>query len=180
MKILITTAYSPSPRTRTFVKDLVSVLPGSLKLSRGKLSMDLLGAIASDEGAEKVIIVKEYHGNPSALEVYEVRDAELHKEGTIKLKGVTLSSERGKRVYNVRAVGVRAYSLLPGVSEVVEKLSKLLGLPLVQEPGEASKYDLIMDVEPREGWYEVLFRTPGSRAPVGPALRVREVVEGEG
>ena len=180
MKILVTTAYSPSPRTRTFVKDLVSVLPNAGKLSRGKLSLDLLGAVAADEGAEKVIIVKEFHGNPSGLEVYAVRDAELVKEGEIKLRGVSLSSERGRRVYNVRKVGIRAYNLVPGTDEVVDKLSRLLGIPKIEEPSEASEYDLIMDVEPAERGFEVAFRTPGSKAPVGPVLRVREVVEGEG
>jgi len=180
LKILVTTAYSPSPRTRTFVKDLVSVLPNAEKLSRGKLSLDLLGAVAADEGAEKVIIVKEFHGNPSALEVYAVRDAELVKEGEIRLRGVSLSSERGRRVYNVRRAGVRAYGLVPGAEEVAERLAKLLGLPEIAEPSEASEYDLIMDVEPSERGFEVVFRTPGSRAPVGPVLRVREVVEGEG
>jgi len=180
LKVLITTAYSPSPRTRTFVKDLVSVLPGSSKLSRGKISMELLGAIAADEGADKVIIVKEYHGNPSSLEVYDVVDAELVPRGTIKLKGVTLSSERGKRVYNARKVGIRAYSLIPEAQEMAEKLSELLGLPLIEKEEEASEYDLILDVEPHEAGFEVIFRTPGSRAPVGPSLRVREVVEGEG
>ncbi len=181
MKILITTAYSPSPRTRTFVKDLVSVIPGSEKLSRGKLSLDLLGAVAADQEADKVIIVKEYHGNPSSLEVYRVEEAELVKEGEIKLRGVTLSSEKGKRVYNARKVGVRGYNLMPEVREVAEKIAKLLNLPIIEEPSQASEFDLILDVEPRERGFEVLFRTPGSKSPVGPSMRVREVVlEGEG
>ncbi len=178
--ILVTTAYSPSNRTRSFVKDLVSILSDSKSLSRGKLNMDLLGAVATEEGADKVIIVKEKNGNPESLEVYKVEEAELKPLGVIKLKGITLARERGKRLYNVKKVCVRGYNLLPDIADLANKISKLLDLPLVKSPEEAKECDLIMDIEPKGKDYEVIFRIPGSPQAIGPTWRLKGVeVRGE-
>ncbi len=178
--ILVTTAYSPSNRTRSFVKDLVSILTDSKSLSRGKLNMELLGAIATEEGANKVIVVKEKNGNPESLEVYKVEEAELKPLGIIRLKGITLARERGKRLYNVKKVCIRGYNLLPNVAELANKISVLLDLPLISDPEEAKECDLIMDIEPRGKDYEVIFRIPGSPQAVGPTWRLRGVeVRGE-
>ncbi len=178
--ILVTTAYSPSNRTRSFVKDLIAILPNSKSVSRGKLNLALLGAVAAEEGAEKVVIVKEKNGNPEALEVYEVKEAELVPLGTVRLKGVTLAREKGKRLYNVKRVCLRGYNLLPDVLDLVKKVSFLLNIPLAESPEEAKDCDLIMDIEPKGNLYEVVFRVPGSPQPVGPSWRLRGVeVRGE-
>ncbi len=173
--ILVTTAYSPSNRTRSFVKDLVSILPDSKSLSRGKMSMDLLGAIATEEGANKVIIVKERNGNPESIEVYKVEEAELKPLGIIKLKGITLARERGKRLYNLRKVCIRGYNLLPNVARIAMAISKLLELPLIERPEDTKDCELLMDIEPKGNEYEVVFRIPGSPQAIGPTWRVKGI-----
>ncbi|UXD21848.1 Brix domain protein [Ignicoccus pacificus DSM 13166] len=176
MKYLITTTHSPSQRTRTFVKDLASVLPNSEKVSRGKLSLDLLGAIAADMGADKVLIVGERYGNPSFIEVYDVENAELVKRGTIRLKGVSLSSETKRRVYNVKSLCLEKEVLDEKAQEVLQRLSEILSIPFCE--GES---DLKASLERGERGFELVFRAPGSKAIVGPVIRIREIdIEGEG
>jgi len=93
-KIVVTTSRRPSPRTRSFVKDLVSVLPGALRVTRGHLTMDELGVLASSHGADRLVVVGERKGNPSIIRVYEVSPPTTPRNiVTFKIVGLSLARE---------------------------------------------------------------------------------------
>ncbi len=173
MKYLLTTSRKPSQRTRTFLKDLASILPNSERLSRGKTSVELLGSIASDMGVKRVLIVKEKNGNPHAIEVYSVQGVDLVPLGTIVLSGLTLSSETGRRVYNVRSVCIDERAIDEETKHVIESLKELLDLS-----GCKGDEDLVMSVERDERGFEVAFRPSGSNLRVGPVIRIAGVERG--
>jgi len=98
VKILVTTSRRPNRRIRSFVKDLVSVIPGSIRITRGHLSMKDLALDAANLGASRVIIVADRRGNPGIIRSYSVvKEGEGFKLENIVsfiVKGVTLSRDR--------------------------------------------------------------------------------------
>ena len=65
--ILISTSRRPSTRTRSFVKELLGVIPLSFQVTRGKKSIEELNDIAVLKGSRRLMIVESKDGNPSAL-----------------------------------------------------------------------------------------------------------------
>ncbi len=65
--MLISTSRRPSTRTRSFVKELLGVIPLSFYITRGKKSIEELKDIAVLKGCRRLMIVESKDGNPSAL-----------------------------------------------------------------------------------------------------------------
>ena len=65
--MLISTSRRPSTRTRSFVKELLGVIPLSFQVTRGKKSIEELKDIAVLKGCRRLMIVESKDGNPSAL-----------------------------------------------------------------------------------------------------------------
>jgi len=65
--MLISTSRRPSTRTRSFVKELLGVIPLSFQVTRGKKSIEELIDIAILKGCRRLMIVESKDGNPSAL-----------------------------------------------------------------------------------------------------------------
>jgi len=65
--MLISTSRRPSTRTRSFVKELLGVIPLSFQVTRGKKSIEELKDIAVLKGCRRLMIVESRDGNPSAL-----------------------------------------------------------------------------------------------------------------
>ncbi len=96
VEFIVTTSRRPSPRSRSFVKDLVSVLPGGIRLTRGHSSYVDLAREALMVGCSRVIIIGERRGNPGVIRVYEPTSSlELRHIVTFIILGVKLSRESG-------------------------------------------------------------------------------------
>ena len=93
--ILVTTSRRPSPRVRSFVKDLVGVIPGAHRFTRGHFSMSELAREAYNMGADRIVVVGERRGNPGIVRVYGYTLDLLEAKNivTFIVKGVTLSRE---------------------------------------------------------------------------------------
>lgn len=70
--MLISSSRSPSQQTRSVCKWMASFF-GCKYLSRGKRSLDELLLLADDE---PLMVIGEYHGNPSSLLIYNAENAE--------------------------------------------------------------------------------------------------------
>ncbi len=111
--ILLTTSHNPSYRTRSFVKDLASSLPGILRVHRGKKSLLEIVFEARRYSIRHVIVVGERKGNPGSLKIYRIewsnypRGVLIHK-ASILFSGVKLSRDIPgySRVFNPETVSV--------------------------------------------------------------------------
>lgn len=65
--MLISTSRRPSTRTRSFVKELLGVIPLSFQVTRGKKPIEELKDIAILKGCRRLMIVESKDGNPSTL-----------------------------------------------------------------------------------------------------------------
>ncbi len=110
--ILITTSHKPSPRTRSFVKDLASIIPYSKTLTRGKKTLDELAVEAHRYRCKYFIVVGERRGNPSLIRIYMIdytgRYPKPVHTASIILRGVTLSRENPEAIktYGIETIGL--------------------------------------------------------------------------
>ncbi len=97
-RIIVTTSRRPSPRTRSLVKDLVNVIPGAIRLTRGHLTYKELSIEAATMGADRVLIIGEKRGNPSIIRIYTPQPGRgLENIVTLIVKGAKLAREAGIR-----------------------------------------------------------------------------------
>ncbi|KSW12630.1 Brix domain containing protein [Pyrodictium occultum] len=182
--MLVTTSHRPTQRVRSFVKDLVSVLPGAERLTRGKATLRDLYYEAAARGAKRVIVVSVWKGNPGTVNVYqplEPPEMELRLMARILLRGVRLSRETpgAQRAYGARSLGVH---VAPSAGQALHSLADLLSRAFLARVAldyeEAlARFDVVAVV--REGsrsLAEVEFRCSTGRA-CGPLLRIAGVVD---
>jgi len=99
MTYIVTTSHRPSQRTRSFVKELVRVLPRALRINRGKRTLEDLLYDAVELRAKRIIVAGERRGNPGLLRFYEPRPpGGLALLSEMLLRGVTLAREAGARL----------------------------------------------------------------------------------
>ena len=179
--ILVTTSHRPSQRVRSFVKDLVSVLPRAVKMNRGKATLRDLYYDAVSLGARRVVVVSTWKGNPGTLRVYEPAEPPgegLRQLASIRLRGVRLSRETPGAV---RARGTRVLGVYveEGSGEPQRLLADLLVKAflarLLLDP-ETPGVDAVAHVAARPGLLAELYFTCGGRR-CGPTLRVVSAVD---
>jgi U3 small nucleolar ribonucleoprotein protein IMP4 len=100
---LVTTSHRPSQRLRSFVKDLTLILPGSVRVTRGKRRLVDLAYLALLLKKKYLVVATNKKGNPAVIHVYVVHyDAEgkvtASKYFDMLLGGVRLSREGGAKL----------------------------------------------------------------------------------
>jgi U3 small nucleolar ribonucleoprotein protein IMP4 len=76
-KILITTSRNPTQRIRTFCNDLTHTLPNSIRINRGKSSLNTLAEKALEHEAERIIIADRWKGNLGKIQLFTLGDTGL-------------------------------------------------------------------------------------------------------
>lgn len=183
-RLIVTTSRAPSPRTRSFIKDLVAVIPGAERLNRGHLTLEELAITAKAKGADRVVIVGERRGNPSIIRVYEPTlgsASPLRNIVTFIVTGVSLSRELGRPRPGKVARLLVADPGDESLDEYVEAVIRAFGAQLLVEgrrPGPGS----VVAKLARSGDIVVLEFEHSGR-PVGPRLKLRspsKMIKGEG
>lgn len=68
-RVLVTTSRDPSTRLAAFSKEIRLLLPGSIRLNRGKTVLGELVSSAEKSGLTDIILLHEHRGTPTALTV---------------------------------------------------------------------------------------------------------------
>jgi U3 small nucleolar ribonucleoprotein protein IMP4 len=93
-KFVITTSRKPSQRTRSFLRDLVRVIPWSFHFTRGSCSLNDLADELTVLGINRLLIIHEKKGNPSLVKFYKLEDGKLaERDYRIRIKGISLARE---------------------------------------------------------------------------------------
>ena len=101
-KFMLTTSRNPSQRTRSFIRDLVRVIPWSFHFTRGSCSLKDLADELENLGINRLLILHEKKGNPSLMKFYKLVDGILsERDYRVRIKGITLARElnRGRSVF---------------------------------------------------------------------------------
>ena len=108
---LFSSSRKPAARTRTFLKELVRIIPDSTLVGRGKQPIDAITEDARQQGYRRVAIVTEMHGNPHSIGIIDVDETGWHwLEGRVVMKSVKLSREFGSRVSHPNGIAVEGKS----------------------------------------------------------------------
>lgn len=177
-KVVITTSREPSPRTRSFVKDLCSLASWLVRLNRGKMTFYDIVEEAVSEGSSTLAVIGEMKGNPSIIRLYDLSDATLTGKVlntyTIILKGVSLSRELGHHGVNLEDV---KEILIEPPKEINEE-SKMAFFALHQlfnsgmKPPEDGKY---ISINVNTVYNMIKFRLNPGNQPVGPVIRYKKI-----
>ena len=183
-RFIITTCRRPGRRLRSFVKDLIKVLPGGIRITRGKQSLDDLAILAQSLGVNLMMIVDSMKGNPARFRFFEVKSF-TYEELSFKIlfSGIKLireipNSDLPSRVSScIIATYENAYE---DIRFLCENLANLFDLPYIEaESVELLKgmADTIMWISPSKmDLAKIIFINGKSGKTIGPILRVRKVI----
>ncbi len=182
VRILVTTSHRPSQRVRSFAKDLASVLPEAVKVNRGKSSLRDLYYDAVGYGAERVVVIGVWKGNPGLLRVYsvslDVSSPGLHLISEIRLAGVALRREipGSQKIMGVRRLAIDATTAPRELGDVVDTFSRSFLASIVFEEERLSRFDVVLRVESSKP-LTLAFYCTGTGRPCGPRLRVAGILD---
>jgi len=175
-KILLTTSRSPTPRIRTFCNDLTRVMPNMVRVNRGKMSMDEVAEKALEHGADRVVVVDRWQGEPSKIEFFHIGASGLvHVPPSLYIAGIRLQREfaptRLKRFHSLVITQSLGNSL-----EIVDSLSKFFNLPVLPEKEASSQYPVAMRVSKDAAErVQITFILLPQNVEIGPRITMRRV-----
>ncbi len=188
MVYLLTTSHKPSRRLRSFLKDFASILPGAIKINRGKRKLEDLLYDAIELKASRLIILREFKGNPAGIDVYRVDTEEevLKLIASFHIRGVRLSREtiEAVRIYNPQTFAIYAGQITHRIEEefvdvFVKAFNVKMHLGTIEEA--AGKIDVlaIPKWDNRERIVKLFFINPSSKRLGGPLIKITRVVDYE-
>ncbi|MHA1302429.1 MAG: hypothetical protein ACTSQE_00110 [Candidatus Heimdallarchaeaceae archaeon] len=122
-KIVFTTSRRPSNKTRSFIKDIVSVIPNSSKYARGTQSLDYLLNLLKNRGFQIAVVINSVKGNPNFWRIFDLSgESPVEFSYAIKLRGLTLSREYTSKRASQPQFGILISSLHNEEEENVLKL----------------------------------------------------------
>ena len=126
-KIGFTTSRSPTNKTRTFIHDMVSMVPNSSRIPRGSANETFCLTSMKNQGYETAIIVNSVKGNPNFVRLFSLTNEIEELPYAIKIRGLTLSRDYlEKRRQRKPAVSILISTIENPVEE--EILRKFLGI----------------------------------------------------
>ena len=176
--IMITMSRRPTRLIRTFCNELAATLPKAVRVNRGKMSFEDIAEKAWELGADRVILVSRWKGNPGKICLFKLGEEGLRPfPPLIYIYGIKLRRSMGVRLGRVGSLGVEAR---PGRERLGRALADFLNVPFLssEEVEEArGELDLILRVKPDVERYAVMsfFRAQDGRE-VGPRIRVRHLI----
>ncbi len=188
MVYLLTTSHKPSRRLRSFLKDLASILPNAVKVNRGKKKLEDLLYDAIELKATRLIILREYKGNPAGIDVYRVdfEDESLKPLASFRIRGVRLSREtvESVRIYNPRTLAIYAGQATHKVEEeFIDIFVKAFNVKIHFGTFEeiAGKIDVlaIPKWDNRERIIKLFFVNPSTKRLGGPLIKFTRVIDHE-
>lgn len=132
-KVLLSTSRNPTPRIRTFCRDLSRVIPCMVRINRGKMSTDEVAEKALQHEADRVVIIDRWQGGPSRMKFYQV-----HESGLVLFPPtIQIGSIKLQREFGVSKVKLTSSTVIPEpnssreLQRVVCAFSDFLGIPIL-------------------------------------------------
>jgi len=173
VRLVITTSRRPTQRIREFCKDLFEVIPSSIKLNRGKLSVEGMCAMASDLGATGVLVVEREKGGPGRIVLLKSDvDGTWLQASALKLSHIRTRREHGSKG---RGPTVEAMVAAQGMDRrergLVDDIAALLGLVVVESPAK-SVHRCVIEASPCDREVEFVVKVYPGGIQVGPSFVV--------
>jgi rRNA maturation protein Rpf1 len=178
--LLITTSRKTSNRVRSFVRDLWTVLPTTIRFNRGGMGLAELAARVGQSGSTAALVVSMWKGNPSLLVFINSEGLEVV---TIKIESAKLRREVNP-TKTTRINGTICVAIKSGSSQKTRNLGEILASFLSIELLETDNPE---EVQTLEGWSIIWLEDLSSgkilwthyhstnNIEIGPRIRVKSV-----
>jgi U3 small nucleolar ribonucleoprotein protein IMP4 len=146
---LLTTSRRPTPRIRTFCRDLTRSIPNVVRINRGKLSLDGIAEKALEFNADRVVIVDRWKGGPGKIELFKIGQEGLVLVPPIMyVVGIKLQREFDRaKTKPIRSLILTTSSdKSDEIIRIARSLSNFLNVPLSQMDEAVSKSQISMHV----------------------------------
>lgn len=163
---LLTSSRRPSRRTRTLMKDLELVIYGIVRFTRGHESLKSINNIANANGFKRVVIINEWKGNPGLMVAYSPSERGLIEIGRLRIVGVKLRRELGRR-----NAGLCKEVVSASEDDTIAYVAKLLADAFQLKIAERPTTDYL-EVSLDEDYITIVPRKRENNAILGPLLRV--------
>ena len=182
--ILLTTSRRPTRNVRAFCRDLSHVIPGTLRVNRGKLSKMGVAGKALELKAEKVAIIDRWKGGPGKIQLFRVAGEEGLKliPPIIYLRSVTLRREIPGAIIKGRRIKSIAIEEPPNTTSNMEKFknacSEFFEIPIIsQSEVLEGKYDASMKIfTDNAGYLIVTFILLPEKIETGPRMKISHLI----
>lgn len=184
-KFMLTTSRKPSHRTRSFARDLVTVIPWCFHFTRGSCSLKDLAEELANLGINRILILHEKKGNPSLIKFYKLVDEKLEeREYRVRIKGISLSREL-KHVRSIFTSESKFSVVNQSKSDFGEQLYTMLSLffdfqrvrELPQDPN--FKGIAILYSDNVQGHIKLEFQQIETKKMIGPRVTISDVYLGK-
>ena len=172
---MITMSRRPTRIIRTFCNELAATLPGAVRVNRGKMSFEDIAEKAWEIGADRVILVTRWKGNPGKICLFRVGDEGLEPfPPLIYIYGIKLRRDMGVKLGKIHELAVSAR---PERKRLGQALAEFLEAPFLEEGTDLDDFDVVLKVKPDVERYAVMsFFRPSDGREVGPRVRVRHLI----
>lgn len=172
--IAIGTTRKPTQRVRSFIKELTRVIPGSIRLTRGKQGFTEFCEAASDAGATRLLLVGAFHGSPGRIGFLNYSgDIWEFYPPTVIIKSIQLLRE----VQNTSARNIKKLVVLPDSSYDAKKailLAEALNVTCINRDSlDALKNDTAVFRIGISRYKAMDFVSPDETQLLGPSMKVK-------
>ena len=126
-KIGYTTSRSPTSKTRSFIHDILTVVPNSQRVVRGSSNLSFCIISMKNKGFSTAVIVNSVKGNPNFMRIYDLSSKPIELPYAIKIRGLTLSREYREKQRSKKPSNSILISSLNNPEEE-DILKKILGI----------------------------------------------------
>ena len=175
-KIGFTTSRSPAKKTRSFVFDIIQVVPQSFRVVRGSSNLENCLNLMKNQSFSTAIIINSVKGNPNFIRIFDLSEKIKEIPFAIKIRGLTLSREYQK----VKRKNKPIYSfLISSLNNLDEEsvIKKFLGITnkKVDEIEEKEYVTAYADyIDKDEGLIFIEF-LDGRNKQIGPRMKMKVI-----
>ncbi|MBY8999894.1 MAG: Brix domain-containing protein [Candidatus Heimdallarchaeota archaeon] len=175
-KIGFTTSRSPAKKTRSFIHDLVSIVPQSSRVARGSATLLYTISAMKTKKFETAVIIHSVKGNPNFIRIYDLAEEPEELPFAIKVRGLTLSREYVKDKERARPVFSILISSLDNSheNEILKRVFRItnMGIDKIKDKNYVTLYADYLDRD--EGLIFLEFLDKNNKQ-AGPRMKIRIV-----
>ncbi len=146
---MLTTSRRPTRRIRTFCNDLERSIPDTLKVNRGKMSLQELAEHTVGRGQDRIIVVDRWKSGPGSVRLYRISQGRLVQvRPQIHIGGMKVQRELGEKAKKVGSLVIARNpdEPSPEISRLSEALSDFLNVPVMKIDEASLNCEAVMQV----------------------------------
>jgi rRNA maturation protein Rpf1 len=169
----LTTGRETTQRLNILLKELVSTIPNSKIIRRGRSSLEELGRRLSNDGIRHAVAIYRWHGGPGRIDLFNVNKIGLEQvPPSILLKSVKL-----RREYEITERHFCSAITYADVSAATRRFGHAIsGIIELPELESADNVACSLHIRNSNREFEAVVTAPGAKREIGPKLVISNLL----